>query len=64
MRSKGFKETPLEEGNFTFPDLELLPPTHPSPKPCCKNCPRPAGAGLIPPAPLLTQENFSTEGFL
>lgn len=64
VRSKGFKETPLEEGNFAFPDSELLSPTHPSPNPCPKNCPRPAGAGLIPPSPLLTQEKFPAEGFL
>lgn len=64
MRSKGFKETPLEEGNFVFPDLEILPPTHPSSNPCPRNCPHPAGAGLIPPTPFLTQEKFPTEGFL
>lgn len=64
MRSTGFKETPLEEGNFAFPDSELLPPMHPSLNPCPKNCPRPDGAGLIPPSPLLAQQKFPAEGFL
>ena len=64
MHSKGFKETPLEEGNFAFPDSELLPLTHPSPNPCPMSCPCPAGAGLIPSSPLLTQQKFPAEGFL
>lgn len=64
VRSKGFEEIPLEEGNFAFPDSELLPLTHPSPNPCPKSCPCQAGAGLIPPSLLLTQEKFPEEGFL
>lgn len=64
MRSKGFKETPLEEGNFAFPESGLLLLTHPSLNPCPKNCHHPAWAGLVPPSPLLIQQNFPTEGFL
>lgn len=64
MRSKGFKETPLEDGKFAFPHLEQLPPTHPSANPCPKNCPCPASAGLNPSSPLLTQQKIPAEDFL